>query len=72
MSGDKSSTWKDFYRAALLEVDDAKLPARLEQALQIIGQRRSELLQQGDNTHPEHRELLDALQNLRVLRREIP
>ena len=70
MSGEKC-TWKDLYRAALLEVDDARLPARLEQALQIIEQRRSELLQQGDNTHPEHRELLDALQNLRVLRREI-
>lgn len=70
MSGEKC-TWKDLYRAALLEVDDARLPARLEQAFQCIEQRRNELLQQGQNTHPEHFELLDALQNLRVLRREI-
>ena len=70
MSGEKC-TWKDLYRAALLEVDNARLPARLEQAFQSIEQRRNELLQQGQNTHPEHFELLDALQNLRVLRREI-
>lgn len=72
MSGEKLSTWKDLYRAALLEVDSSKLAARLQEAFECIERRRNELLQQGNHAHPEHTELLDALQNLRVLRREIP
>ena len=72
MSGEKLSTWKDLYRAALLEVDNSKLAVRLEQAFECIERRRNELLQQGYHAHPEQTELLDALQNLRVLRREIP
>ena len=69
MSGANHHTWKDLYRAALLEVDPTKLPARLEEAFRIIEQRRSELFHQGMSSHPEHADLVDALHNLRVLRR---
>ena len=60
--------WADLYRAGLLEVDRSKLPDRIEAAEQAIQGRLSEL----DPLTPKNDErqaLLDALRNLKVLRR---
>ena len=68
MNADQQNDWRAFYRAALLELDPGKLPERIEQAESAI---RTSL-----NAHPnadstEYQDLLDAVANLRVLRREI-
>lgn len=76
MNADQQNDWRAFYRAALLELDPGKLPERIERAESAI---RTSL-----NAHPnadsteyqnadstEYQDLLDAVANLRVLRREI-
>jgi hypothetical protein len=68
VNADQQNDWRAFYRAALLELDPGKLPERIERAESAI---RTSL-----NAHPnadstEYQDLLDAVANLRVLRREI-
>ncbi len=66
---DQQNDWRVLYRAALLELDPAKLPERIEQASKAI-------LVHIESAHPnsngvEHQALADAMANLRVLRREL-
>jgi hypothetical protein len=68
VNADQQNDWRAFYRAALLELDPGKLPERIERAESAI---RTSL-----NAHPnadstEYQDLLDAVANIRVLRREI-
>jgi hypothetical protein len=68
VNADQQNDWRALYRAALLELDPGKLPERIERAESAI---RTSL-----NAHPnadstEYQDLLDAVANLRVLRREI-
>ncbi len=62
-------SWRDLYRAALLEVDRAKLPNAVEEATEAI-QRKLHESGEGGISDVEPQALRDALQNLRVLRRE--
>jgi len=57
--------WQHLYEAAMLEVDDGLLPARIADARRAMHDRIEEVL-----TNPssdEHRALGDALRTLRIL-----
>jgi hypothetical protein len=65
---DQQNHWRTLYKAALLELDPAKLGERIEQAYTAI-QACLNAHQNGNDA--QHQALTDALANLRVLRREI-
>lgn len=66
---DKENGWQTFYQAALLEVDPAKLPERIDQAYKAI---QTHMNSAGPKSNEdEWQALADALANLRVLRREV-
>ncbi|MDP9162042.1 MAG: hypothetical protein M3O09_17685 [Acidobacteriota bacterium] len=68
MSDSNGKDWLDFYRAAILELDPEKLPKLIEAAHTLVQKRLREVWQDGKDP-VESRKLLDALQNLEVLRR---
>jgi hypothetical protein len=70
MSPSEDYDWVELYRAALLEVDPEKLRSLVEEAYEVLQQRAWELINQ-NSSEPERSALSDALQNLRVLRREL-
>ena len=66
MSPNNDRDWLDVYRAAAMEFDRSKLPARIDVAEKAIHKR----LQGLPIAHSkEHRELRDALNSLAVLKR---
>ena len=60
--------WKDLYQLAVLELDPTKLPQRIEDARNAVLDRLEDSLSMRD--YDEHQELNDALNGLRVLRKE--
>ena len=62
------SDWKRLYQAALLEVDAAKIRARIADAQIAILKRATELVAR--SACREHQELDDALRFLRLLENE--
>lgn len=62
--------WMGHYRSAMLEVDLALLGRRINVAEQAIEERKREIKQQ-PAAQPEMQAMNDALQNLRVLRKEL-
>jgi hypothetical protein len=74
MASDGQQEWLELYRNALIELDHAKLPERIEAASSAIQQRIHELLLQKAVTQEqvvqEHIALEDAMRNLRSLRRQ--
>jgi hypothetical protein len=66
---DQQKDWRSTYRAALLELDPAKLAERIDEACKAI-QLGIDWANQTSNA-AEHQALADALANLRVLRREL-
>jgi hypothetical protein len=62
-------SWRDLYRAALLEVDGSKLPSAVQEAAEAI-QQKLRACTDGEISDAERQALRDALQNLRVLQRE--
>jgi hypothetical protein len=62
-------SWRDLYRAALLEVNPARLRKAVEEATEAI-QRKLHESADGEISAEELQALQDALQNLRVLQRE--
>jgi hypothetical protein len=66
---DQQNDWRTPYQAALLELDPAKLPERIEQAYKAILTHMD--LAHQNSYGAEHQALADALANLRVLRREV-
>jgi hypothetical protein len=62
--------WVALYRSALLELDYQQLAGRLQTAGEAIRQRLDAISDEPGQTE-EHRSLGDALQNLRVLQREV-
>lgn len=62
--------WKELYRAAMLELDRAKLKSRIEVALLAVHQRLRELGAAAPSNGTEKIALNDALNGLRVLQRE--
>ena len=66
----KRLAWEALYHAALLETDRRQLSARIEAAQSAIQQRVQELLLAPAPPPDERQAIEDALNNLRVLRRE--
>ena len=60
-----SSTWKDLYECAMLELDKSKLPGRIAAAHRAIVDRAEEIVAQ--QSHDEHYALNDALRALQLL-----
>jgi hypothetical protein len=69
VNGEPRQDWRESYHAALLELDPAKLPERIEQAYKAI-HIFMDIARQNSNG-AELQALADALANLRVLRREV-
>jgi hypothetical protein len=67
LSDSNGEDWLDLYRAAILELDPEKLPKLIEAAHTLVQKRLREVWQDGKDP-AEGRKLLDALQNLEVLR----
>jgi hypothetical protein len=63
--------WMDLYRDALLELDLKELPGRIQKAQNAIRERFQKLPQDPKQYNAERQALEDALQNLRVLTREL-
>jgi hypothetical protein len=68
VSESKRPSWRELYRAALVEIDPVKLAALIEQARQAVHERRRELLLAADRE--EQQALDDALHSLQWLQRE--
>jgi hypothetical protein len=62
-----SPSWREFYQAALLEVQREELRRRIEEAEKAIYQRSEELKQNGGPSGEERREMADAIRALRFL-----
>jgi hypothetical protein len=67
LTGSKKARWKALYQAAMLELDNGALPARIEAAKTAIHSRMAELEQAQPGT--EAPQLQDALHMLDVLLR---
>ena len=60
--------WRDFYRAAILELDSFRLPERIVEAESVVIARARELFHQGGDNGEETENLNDAMYALRALR----
>ena len=60
-----SSTWKDLYECAMLELDNSRLPERIAAAHRAIVDRAEEII--GNQSDDEHYALNDALRSLQFL-----
>ena len=69
MVSDGQEEWLELYRGALMELDRAKLPQKIDAAKAAIQLRIQQLLASKDG-HQEYSALEDALRNLRSLRRQ--
>jgi hypothetical protein len=63
--------WRDFLQAALLKTNPPDLEQRVTAAQQAIDERMRELIQENIRASKEEREICDAVQTLKVLRREV-
>jgi hypothetical protein len=61
--------WQQEYQAALLELDPAKLPQRVEAAETAIF-KRLQTMSHGSDSKAERQAIEDALANLRVIKQE--
>ena len=62
----EQQTWVTPYRTAIVELEQSKLPERIETAKSAINARIEEL-EDSPNNRREQRALLDALDMLRIL-----
>jgi hypothetical protein len=60
-------TWKDFYKAALFEDDNSRIPQRIADAETALAARAMELAETGQDEIQEHRAMENAWYFLRVL-----
>jgi hypothetical protein len=65
------SNWRELFRAAQLKTNPLDLQQRVTAAQQAIDERMRELIQENIQASKEEREIRDAVQTLKVLRREI-
>ena len=62
-----SPSWREFYQAALVEVQHEELRRRIDEAEKAIYRRSEELKQSGSHSGEEQREIADAVRALRFL-----
>ncbi len=67
----ESKDWNQLYQEALLELDGSKLAERIDLASNAVEARLRELRGSVDDSR-QRNILIDALQTLQALRREIP
>ena len=65
LRGGNAPAWKQMYEAAILELDNRKLPKRIAEARTAIHIRAEEILTSASLA--EHRALNNALSTLRIL-----
>jgi hypothetical protein len=65
---DRSRSWTELYRQALLESDRSRLPARIEEASEAIRRRAMELWYAGSPETKERHDLDASLRFLGLLR----
>jgi hypothetical protein len=65
------SNWRDLFQAVLLKTSPSDLEQRVTAAQQAIDERMRELIQENIRASREEREIRDAVQTLKLLRREI-
>jgi hypothetical protein len=63
-----SGAWKDLYKAALFEVDNARLPERIVQAEKALALRARELFHTAGDNIEEEQALDDTMYALHALR----
>jgi len=64
----ESGAWKDLYKAALFEVDNARLPERIAQAEKALALRARELFHIAGDNLEEEQALDDTMNALHALR----
>jgi hypothetical protein len=62
-----SPSWRELYRAALLEVEHEELRRRIDEAEKAIYQRSEELKRSGNSSGEERQAMTDAIRALRLL-----
>ena len=62
-----SPSWRELYRAALLEVEHEELRRRIDEAEKAIYQRNEELKRSGSHSGEEQQAMTDAIRALRLL-----
>ena len=63
-----SGAWRDLYKAALFEVDNARLPERIAQAEKALALKARELFYAAGDNIEEEQALDDTMYALRALR----
>ena len=63
-----STPWREFYKAAILELDSTKLPGRIAEAEKALIERARELFQKNGESIEEEQALDDAMYALHALR----
>jgi hypothetical protein len=63
------SNWRELFQTAQLKTNPLDLEQRVTAAQQAIDERMRELIQENTRTSKEEREVRDAVQTLKVLRR---
>jgi hypothetical protein len=65
----QSTSWRELYKAAMLEIDLSKMKARINAAVAAVHLRMGEVAISEGNSRAEVQEMSDALQNLQTLRK---
>jgi sirohydrochlorin ferrochelatase len=65
----QGTSWRDLYKAAMLEIDLSKMQARIDAAVAAVHLRMEEVGRSDGDSRAEVQEMSDALQNLQTLRK---
>jgi hypothetical protein len=65
----QGSSWRELYKAAVLEIDLSKMQLRIDAAVAAVQRRVEEVAISEGESHAEVQEMSDALQILRSLRK---
>jgi hypothetical protein len=65
----QGTSWRELYKAAMLEIDLSKMQLRIDAAVAAVHLRMEEVVISEGDSRAEVQEISDALQNLRSLRK---